>query len=219
MSRGTVVGLPVAQPLVRQLPSMYQDDSFTQQFTAGLDDVLAVAVTSLDCLHAYVDPALAPADFVAWLGEWVGSRLDEDWPLDRRREFVAQAAEMFAHRGTASGLREEIEMYTGGTAVVNDPGAVWTSRLPTDDEQRIERRSEDRTVRVTVDVPDSATVNWPALQVLIRDAVPAHLPVEIELREVELREVELGEDEAAEKSPNRSKRKPKGHAPQPGEAP
>lgn len=185
MSRGSVVGLPVAQPLVRQLPSMYQDDSFTQQFTSGLDAVLASAVVSLDCLHAYLDPSVAPADFVGWLGEWVGSRLDEDWSLPRRREFVTQAAEIFARRGTSSGLCDEIELYTGGTATVSDPGAVWTSRLPTDGEQRSVRRSEDRTVRVTVDVLDAATVNWPALQVLIRDAVPAHLPVEIELREGE----------------------------------
>jgi hypothetical protein len=38
-------------------------------------------------------------------------------------------------------------------------------------------------VRVTVDVTNATEVNWPALQVLVRDAVPAHLPVEIELRE------------------------------------
>ena len=36
---------------------------------------------------------------------------------------------------------------------------------------------------MTVDVTNATDVNWPALQVLIRDAVPAHLPVEIELRE------------------------------------
>ncbi len=47
-----------------------------------------------------------------------------------------------------------------------------------------QRRNDDRTVRVVVDVPDSTTVNWAALRVMVRDAVPAHLPVEIELREI-----------------------------------
>ncbi len=199
MSRGSVLGLPVAQPIIDQLPAIYQTGLFLTEFTGGLDQVWAPTVTTLDCLHAYLDPSVAPPDFISWLGGWVGLTLDEDWSLERRRVLVSTATELFAKRGTAVGLREEIELYTGGSVSVDDPGAVWTSRFPTDSEQRTERRSTDRTVRVTVDVPDSATVNWPALQVLIRDAVPAHLPVEIELREVA----------AATETPRRPKNKQK----------
>lgn len=182
--RGTTAGVPVTHPLIDQLPSLYHDDSFLGQFTAGLDSVLAPIVATLDCLDAYVDPWVAPGDFVGWLAEWVGLRLEEDWSLDRRRQLVARAADLFAVRGTAAGLREEVELYTSGTAVIEDPGRVWTTRVPTGDAERAERRSVDRTARITVDVPDASSVNWPALQALIRDAVPAHLAVEIELREV-----------------------------------
>jgi phage tail-like protein len=180
MSRGTVTGLPVAQPIIDQLPSIYQDGPFLRSFTGGLDVVLAPAIAVLDCIDAYVDPALAPADFVRWLGGWVGTTLDEDWTLERRRRFVARAAELYAKRGTLAGLRDEIELYTGGRVHVDDPGRVATSTLPRAD---ADRRTGDRTVRVTVDVADATAVNWPALQELVREAVPAHLPVEIELRE------------------------------------
>lgn len=183
MSRGTAANVPITRPIIRELPAIYQDGLFLQEFTGGLDEVLAPASSVLDCLHAYVDPAVAPADFVAWLGGWVGVTLQEDWALDRRRAFVARAAELFSRRGTIHGLRDEIELYSGGSAVVDDPGGVWTSSAPTDPSERVGRRSADRTVRVTVDVDDASTVNWPALQELIRDAIPAHLPVEIELRE------------------------------------
>lgn len=183
MSRGTATGLPVTRPIIEHLPSIYQDGMFLTGFTAGLDEVLAPAIAVLDCLHAYIDPALAPADFVEWLGSWVGTSLDEDWPLARRRQFLANAVAVYAARGTLHGLEDELELYTGGTATVTDPGRVWTSSLPTMDEGRQERHTADRTVRVTVDVPDGAAVNWPALQVMVRDAVPAHLPVEVELRE------------------------------------
>jgi phage tail-like protein len=162
---------------------MYQDGMFLEQFTAGLDIVLAPIIATLDCLDAYVDPEVAPPDFVGWLGDWVGLRLDEDWTVERRRRLVAAAAVLFAARGTAHGLSDEIELYTGGAAEVDDPGRVWTSALPTGEDERRSRRGADRTVRVTVDVTNATDVNWPALQVLIRDAVPAHLPVEIELRE------------------------------------
>ena len=47
---------------------------------------------------------LAPPDFVAWLGTWVGTTLDEDWPIERKRSFVAWAfdcqAGTHASRGT-----------------------------------------------------------------------------------------------------------------------
>jgi phage tail-like protein len=182
-ARGTTVDVPITQPLIQRLPSLYQDGMFIEQFTAGLDIVLAPIIATLDCLDSYVDPEVAPPDFVGWLGDWVGLRLEEDWTVERRRRLVAAAAVLFAARGTAQGLIDEIELYTGGGAEVDDPGRVWTSALPTGEEERRSRRTADRTVRVTVDVTNATDVNWAALQELIRDAVPAHLPVEIELRE------------------------------------
>jgi phage tail-like protein len=182
-ARGTTVGLPVTQPLIEKLPALYQEGGFLEQFTSGLDVVLAPVFATLDCLDAYIDPEVSPEDFLGWLGDWVGLRLDEDWTVERRRRLVAAAATLFAARGTAHGLSDEIELYTGGAAEINDPGRVWTSTLPTGEDERRSRRTADRTVRVTVDVTNATEVNWPALQVLVRDAVPAHLPVEIELRE------------------------------------
>ncbi len=183
MSRGTVTGLPVRQPIVRALPSIYQGHVFLDQFTGGLDEVWAADHCDLDCLHAYLDPALAPADFVHWLGGWVGLGLDEDWPVARRRRLVAAAVDMFAKRGTVAGLRREVELYTDGVAHVDDPGGTFTSSAPGSSFDQVEH-TRDRTVRVVVDVPDASTVNWNGLQEIIRSALPAHLPVEVELREV-----------------------------------
>lgn len=181
--RGTAPGLPVAQPIVNQLPGIYQDGMFIRAFTGGLDEVLAPVVATLDCLHAYVDPMVAPADFVSWLGGWVGVALEEDWPLERRRRFVAAAADLYARRGTSHALADEVAIYTGGVATVADSGGVFTSLAPTSAEARAARRQADRAVRVTVDVPTGTSINWAGLQELIRDAAPAHLPVGIELRE------------------------------------
>lgn len=183
MSRGTVIGLPVQRPIVHALPSIYQGHLFLDQFTAGLDEVWAADHCDLDCLHAYVDPAVAPADFVHWLGGWVGLGLDEDWSEDRRRRLVAAAVDMFAKRGTVAGLRREIELYTDGVAHVDDPGSTVTSAMPGSSFDQVEH-VRDRTVRVVVDVADATTVNWNGLQEIIRNAIPAHLPVDVELREI-----------------------------------
>src|SRR4029078_7442547 len=65
--RGTIPGALSPVPIAGLLPGIYQDDLFTQQFTGGLDDVLAPVFTTLDCLDTYVDPWLAPEDFLEWL--------------------------------------------------------------------------------------------------------------------------------------------------------
>src|SRR3712207_9317558 len=93
--RGTVAGLPTPYPLVSLLPAVYQEeDPFIGRFTAGLDDVLAPVIATLDCLEAYVDPMLAPEDFLAWVASWVGVILDEHAPMSLHRSAVARAAEL-----------------------------------------------------------------------------------------------------------------------------
>lgn len=175
--------VPVTRPIVRQLPAIYQESLFVEQFTGGLDEVIAPAHNVLDCLHAYVDPSVAPDDFVRWLGDWIGLSLDEDWSPARSRRLVASAVEMFAKRGTAGGLRQEVALYTDGVARVDDPGGTFTSAVPGASFDSVEY-ARDRTVSVTVDVPDASSVNWNGLHEVIRHAIPAHLPVDVELREV-----------------------------------
>ena len=94
MSRGTVPGLSSPYRIAEFLPSVYQeDDPFIQRFTAGLDEVLAPVLSTLDCIDAYVDPHLTPEDFLGWLGSWVGAVVDDETPLALRRAAVGQAAQ------------------------------------------------------------------------------------------------------------------------------
>ena len=69
---------------------------------------------TLDNFGAYLDPALTPDDFLDWLGGWVGVALDETWPIERRRAFVAQAADLYRLRGTRAGLAAHVQIFTGG---------------------------------------------------------------------------------------------------------
>lgn len=187
MSRGTSTEVPVTRRILDTLPSIYHDGHFLTGFAGGLDDVWSSVYATLDCLHAYVDPDVTPDDFLVWLGGWVGTELDEDWDAERRRAFVGRAVGIHAGRGTVAALVEEIGLYTGGDVDVSDPGSVTTSRLPGGRPERPDdgdgSTTRDRTVRVVVDVVAADAVNWPALQAVVRAAVPAHLPVGIELRE------------------------------------
>ena len=65
--RGMIEGLETPHPIGFELPGLFHDDDFTQRFTAALDEVIAPIFLTLDALEAYVDPWLAPEDFLGWL--------------------------------------------------------------------------------------------------------------------------------------------------------
>ncbi|WP_405003191.1 phage tail protein [Kitasatospora purpeofusca] len=128
MSRAAVPGLPSRHPIGEQLPALYADDDFAQRFTAGLDTVLAPVFTTLDNLPSYLDPRLAPADFLAWLASWVGGADDPRRPLALRREAVARAVELHRWSGTRRGLVEALRLVLGVSAeITGDGGAAWSS--------------------------------------------------------------------------------------------
>lgn len=176
--RGAVPNLPTAHPLGLLLPAMYQEDEFVQRFVAGLDDVLAPILLTLDCLEAYLDPVLAPADFVDWLAGWVAVPADEGQPLDLRRDLVRRAAELHRWRGTARGLAAEVALLTGGDVEITDTGCVTVSTTP---ETVPTVPVEGPRVRITVRVPDTSTVDERRLRAAVEASVPAHVVPTIEV--------------------------------------
>ncbi len=128
MRNGTVAGLASPHPLIEGMPGLYQDDDFTQRWLSAMDEALAPVFLALESMPAYLDPELTPDDFLDWLAGWVGVLLDENWPIERRRAFVAQAAELYRLRGTASGLAAHVRVFTGGDVqILETGGASWSS--------------------------------------------------------------------------------------------
>jgi phage tail-like protein len=175
--RGMVGGLASPFPIGDHLPGLYREDEFAQRFTGAFDEVLAGIISVLDCLPAYLDPALAPEDFLEWLGGWVGATPDETWPMERRRAFVASATELFRMRGTAAGLAAHVAIFTGGEVEIAEPGAAgWShdagAAVP-------QGTSSDLFIRVRV--KDPRTVSAPRLEALVASSKPAHVPHRIEI--------------------------------------
>ncbi|MER7047643.1 phage tail protein I [Streptomyces jumonjinensis] len=128
MTRAAVPGLASRWPIGGLLPALYADDDLAQRFTAGLDTVLAPVLSVLDNLPAYFDPSLTPADFLPWLGSWVGADADPAWPDELRRAVVARAVELHRWRGTRRGLAEHLRLSCGVHADIQDGGGVaWSS--------------------------------------------------------------------------------------------
>jgi phage tail-like protein len=172
-----VDGLVSPHPLGAGLPALYQEDTFAQGLTGALDEVLAPIFATLDGLSSYFDPAIAPPDFLEWLSGWVGVTLDETWPLERRRQLVADASQLYRSRGTVAGLAAQVAIYTGGEVTVEDNGAAaWSA---TSGGTVPGKASPLLKVRVTVDDPKA--VSLARLEALVATAKPAHVPHTIEV--------------------------------------
>jgi phage tail-like protein len=176
-----VPGVAVAHPLGEMLPALYLDDEFAQQLCAGLDQVLAAAVGALDSIDAYIDPALAPPDFLVWLAGWVGLLIDETWPEEQQRRFVTEAVDLYRWRGTTRGLAGLVRIYVGVEPEIAETGAVsWSSAPGAPLPGRRSRVNPALLVRVRV--PDPSTVDERRLTAIVAAATPAHVPYKIEVR-------------------------------------
>ena len=191
--RGTIEGLQTPHPLAAALPGLYREPevdqrtggvaaSLAERFTAALDEVLAPVFSSVDNLGAYLDPRLAPPDFLEWLARWVGLALDETWPLERRRALVAHAVRLYQRRGTARGLAEHVAIFAGVVPDIEESGGVaWSttagSALPGSAEPRLVLR---------LSPAEAEDVDVRRLQRLVDAARPAHVPAQVEVTGVEV---------------------------------
>lgn len=180
--RSGVAGLGTPYPLHQFVPAFLQEDDFVVRFTTGLDHVLAPVISVLDCLDAYVDPRLAPEDFLEWVAEWVGATLDDHWSEEHRRTGVLVAAEMHRLRGTVPGLRSLVALATGGEVEVGEGGAQtrWSTR-PTEESAAGAGPGHERRLVIRISVDDPVSIRQAALEELVRAAKPAHLPHTIEV--------------------------------------
>lgn len=179
--RGTLDDLASPHPLGLLLPGLYHDNDLAQRFTAALDVVLAPVLATLDSGEAYVDPRLAPLDFVEWLASWVGVELDASWPEHRQRALVARAGDLYAWRGTVRGVREAVAIYTGVEPEISETGGTaWTGTPPPTGELPGAAAGQ---LLVRVRVPPGEPVDAGRLDRLVAAAKPAHIAHRVEIVE------------------------------------
>ncbi|MFH8249713.1 phage tail protein [Microbacterium sp. B2969] len=174
--RGLVPGLGSPVPFLERLPGVYQDvadEDFLPRFLRAFDDSIAPTISTLDNLVAYVDPRLAPEDFVDWLGGWVDVAPDGAWTLEQRRAIVARAAMLHRGAGTLAGIREAVRLAAGPESEVSvddNGGVAWSQQpggaLPGSDGTHV-------TVTATgAEHPDARR----RIERVLRSVVPAHVP-------------------------------------------
>jgi phage tail-like protein len=163
------------------VPALFHEDPLFLGLCAAFDELLSPVVTALDCFAAYLDPWLAPDDFVAWLAALVGADADPGSPAQpepRRRALVAGAVRSYRARGTAAGLRDAVAAAAGVPAgrvtVAESGGVTWSAAAGT------ATPPADPVVTITVVVPDGQDRD--AIAACARAAAETALPVFAQLR-------------------------------------
>jgi phage tail-like protein len=158
----------------------WQLRNLAMRLMAAFDEALAPVFCTLDNLDAYVDPRLAPTDFVDWLSGWIGLAPTQTWPLRRRRDRIARAVTLARSWGTAWAIKEVVSAFAGvgpENVLVVENGAVAVSA--TAGGELPGRPVPELTVRVKV--PDPSQIDIAQLKRVVKGAKPADMLDKLEV--------------------------------------
>ena len=117
---GRVGALSMQSSSLEYLPAIDSQGDFMRRFLMIFESILGPMEGVIENISHYFDAGTAPEELLPWLASWVNLALDETWPLDRRRELVGSAVELFRDRGTRRGLREYLRGYSGVEPKITD---------------------------------------------------------------------------------------------------
>ena len=95
------------------LPEIYREVDFIGRFLNIFEQTFEPAVQVLESMYAYLDPVTAPSALLPFLAHWVGWDLIPGLNLERQRNLIRNAIQIYQTRGTKEGLRFYLHLYTG----------------------------------------------------------------------------------------------------------
>lgn len=94
--------------LNRYLPDIYGQDqlsaSFLDRFLGNVEGLYTALEDKIANAQLLFDTRTTPAEFLDWLGAWLGAFMDPVWDDERKRLFIDNAVLLFRWRGTSLGL-------------------------------------------------------------------------------------------------------------------
>lgn len=160
---------------LRYLPPPYSQNDFVGRFLGIFEGILGPLEATVDNVAHYFDPLTTPEDLLPWLASWVDLVLDEGWPIERRRELIRSATELYQWRGTSRGLKEYIRVYTGvEPEIIENFGGIRLSADTLLGWNTVLGDGHQYTFSVTVELEDPSSVDVDKVKAIIESEKPAH---------------------------------------------
>lgn len=100
--------------LRQYLPAVYRDDavsaSFLDRYLANIEGFYTVLEGKIEQVQTLFDTRTVPAEYLDWLGGWLGLTLDLGWSEATRRLVISHGPQMFRQRGTRNGMIRAIRL-------------------------------------------------------------------------------------------------------------
>jgi len=113
-----------ADHLFESLPATFQGEGkegFTYRFLCLFAEVIEEAEDMVYGYDILMNPNKSRIEFLPWLASWVALEIDENWPVEKQRELINSAIELYKWRGTIKGIETFVEIYTGLKPVIVEP--------------------------------------------------------------------------------------------------
>ena len=177
-----VAALSSKSSYLEYLPAIYSQGDFMGRFLMIFETVLGPIEGVLDNISHYFDAGTAPTELLPWLASWVNLALDETWPLERRRELVGSAVELFRDRRTRRGMREYLRVYSGvEPKITEDYGGISLAGQARLGLNTVLGAGRPHTFTVTLELEDLDSVNVEQLKAIIEAEKPAHSGYTLEI--------------------------------------
>lgn len=158
---------------VEFMPGIYQDSDFLGRFLLIFESILEPIERTVGNVHHLLNPDLTPPETLRWLASWLGVVLDPRWPVERQRDLVRGATDLYGWRGTRRGLSTVLRLATGATPEITEYTAADVSA----------DRSRAFRFRVRLRMPAGQAISREFVEALIDLEKPAWVACDLELVE------------------------------------
>jgi len=154
-----------SERLLSYLPGIYRTD-FMARFLGIFEAILTPIEWNIDNFDLYLAPKTCPSTFLPWLANWFEVIFDDTWSEMKCRDFLQEAHQIYARRGTKQALTRTLEIYTGFAPEIDD----------------LDNELEPHTFRVRLQVREK-DVRRATIEALINAHKPAHTAYELHFKD------------------------------------
>lgn len=167
---------------LKYLPALYSDSDFMGRFLMIFESTLNPIEDMINNLSYYFDPETTPEELLPWLSSWVNMALDDSWPLERRRDLVKSAVQLFQWRGTRRGMREYLRVYAGvEPEIIEDFGGFPLNEYSQMGLNTVLGSNTPNVFTIRLAVDDPSSLNREHLKRIIEAEKPAHTAYRLEI--------------------------------------
>lgn len=117
----------IHDPAFSDLPANGAD--LRERLLAAFEGLLTPVENQIVSAEVLLSPEHTPDEHIPWLGELLGQHLPAQWPMQRKRQWLANTGDLQRWRGTLAGINLALDIITDGAVAKGQVVVVENFRL------------------------------------------------------------------------------------------